>query len=1182
MGRDSVSAQILRTFLAAVLLTSQQASSEDIDLFANGIVDGTASDSLANVIFVLDNTSNWARQSQQWPDGGTQGQSEVRAIKTTLQRLLNDGKDVNVGIMEFTTVGAAVKDGGYVRFDLRRLSTHAGEFFGLLDTIDQDYNSSDEKRSSNTAYGNLFADVYGYLTGGQQVFSGSGTPGALADPLGYTTPYSVFDTPLAESSSCGKTYIVLVSNPDSNGPQPDGSANSNRLATLLAGVGAAPAAALAGESGIGLLMPEYEEVVIQQEPEAIGYSSQGYSSVGQCNAQINGNPNESIEIQQQCQIPGDCACNGDVFEICSQNKKCFLVERLSEERASYGTNGMEIDGQPYNLDDWTKFFFEFGIPLTVAGTEGEPDDVSRVPIVTYTIDVFNAQPSEEHSALMHSAAERGGGYRQSATNQLEIERALARVINDIIDVNASFAAVTLPLSANNQSRVENKVFIGMFKPASQRKPRWVGNVKQYQLARFDGKIQLADVNLNRAINPLTDFPQSCAQSFWTTDTSAVPKSSTATGPFFEGLGLNPSPASECSSDLLGGRSPLSDSPDGQFAVKGGAGQQIRGQFTGQRTNARQIFTQSGSVIATVTDAHVGGAEQYAYLVGEDAGLRGGDLRVIDQSGGYVDNPNLADPEENTYEGLRPTVHGDVVHSRPLALTYGPANAGDGSTFRLFYGSNDGLLRSLDPQTGQEDWAFIAPEHLDHLQRLRANTPTIDYFGLDDAIASEIGAEPKRYFFDGSVGSFTEYDSENKLVEGLIFPTMRRGGRQIYAFDVSPVGAAGIPPEEPTFLWKVGCPELSSDAGCSSGFLAMGQTWSTPVAGRIAGYMGAGTADNRDPVLVFGGGWDECLDADAGALNVAACGTGNKLYVLNARTGTKIAEFDTEAPVVAQVTPLDIDNDGLWDFLYAADAAGNLYRLNFSSLDTLTDAYAESLPIADWFISHIASSSSTTVRFFNRPAVGAIQNRVFVAIGSGDRERPLKQNYPYEESISNRFYAFLDEPYGEPLPTVDLDGAGGTGDRGMLNATAGLASDELLYEQYRGWYRDLPGRGEQVVNEAAISGGEVRWNTFQPDSILQDGCGGFGTATAYSESLFRPQGADGDPYGQGIPIPPIIVTVELDSTDVSCIGSDCGPGVISDEIVTVCIGCAGFDPIEIAPASDDGIREAYRAEDIDRL
>ena len=84
------------------------------------------------------------------------------------------------------------------------------------------------------------------------------------------------------------------------------------------------------------------------------------------------------------------------------------------------------------------------------------------------------------------------------------------------------------------------------------------------------------------------------------------------------------------------------------------------------------------------------------------------------------------------------------------------------------------------------------------------------------------------------------------------------------------------------------------------------------------------------------------------------------------------------------------------------------------------------------------------------------------------------------------------------------------------------------------------------------------------------------------SLFRPEKDDGKEFGEGVPIPPIIVTVKLNSGEPSCVGADCGQGEIPNEIVTVCIGCEGFDPVEITPVVDSTLREAYRVEDIDRL
>lgn len=1183
---------VLRKMMAWVVFTAiaSATQAEDIDLFASGLASGAAASSLPNVIFVLDNTSNWSRQSQKWPDG-TQGQSEVQAIQTTLERILDQGKDLNVALLEFTTDGTANQDGGYVRFDLQRLSDNATALFSILQDIDQGINDPDEKRNSNSSYGNLASDLYAYLAGDQQSFLGEGTPVSLADSSGYDDPYVVFDSPMTESDICSETYVILVSNPDSNGPEVDTSENSDRLRALYAELGETPSAALAQEVGTGILMPEYEEVRKNSEgTEIVGYSALGYRRVSQCNNAVNGNTQQSEGIQEACPSGGDCYCTSQ-FERCQGNLKCYQVERpaTSSEQESYGTTGNQIDGIGYNLDDWTKFLHELGVPVQVDGVDGEPDSVIRVPVTTYTVDVFNAQPSETHSSLMHSAAEWGGGYRQSATNQTEIEQALSRIFGDIIDVNTAFAAVTLPLSATNRAQAENKVFVGMFRPASQRKPRWLGNLKQYQLAKFDGQIELADVNRDRAINPQTGFAQSCATSFWTEDTTEAKKSAGETGPYFEGLGIEPSPVSECLSEFRGDRSVLSDSPDGPFVEKGGAAQQIRGQFTGQRTSNRMILTQSGlGGLTTVTETVAGGPDLLAYLKGEDAGLKGGDLKVVDETGTYVDNPALIDEEQDPYEGLRPTIHGDIVHSRPLTITYGPIDTGDlskGSDFRIFYGANDGLFRSLDPATGQEDWALIAEEHLEGLQRLQGNTPTVDYFGLDDSLSSAIGAEPKRYFFDGSTGSFTQYDADNELVTGLIFPTMRRGGRQVYALDVSPPsGAAGVPPSVPTFLWKVGCPELASDSGCTSGFSAMGQSWSTPVAGFAKSYIGDGSEESPDPILIFGGGWDDCLDEDTAVLPLGGCTKGNRLYVVNALTGALIGEYETAAPVVAEVSTLDIDFDGFIEFAYAADAAGNLYRLNFAQLESDSDAYPEAIPTGSWFISHIAASSLSTVRFLNKPVIGAVQNRVFVTIGSGDRERPLKQNYPYADNVTNRFYAFIDEPFGESSAAVDLDSAAGDGDdsRGMLNAAAGLADGVRLYEQYRGWYMDLPDRGEQIVNPAAIGAGSVFFNSFQPEGGTKGFCSDLGKSKAYRVPLFRPEKDDGKEFGEGVPIPPIIVTVKLNSGEPSCVGAACGPGEITNEIVTVCIGCEGFDPVEITPVVDSTLREAYRVEDIDRL
>ena len=65
--------------LPALLSICTPAFGIDTDIFT---INSTNGGPPPNVLIVLDNTSNWARQSQHWPGGTQQGQSEVNAIKT--------------------------------------------------------------------------------------------------------------------------------------------------------------------------------------------------------------------------------------------------------------------------------------------------------------------------------------------------------------------------------------------------------------------------------------------------------------------------------------------------------------------------------------------------------------------------------------------------------------------------------------------------------------------------------------------------------------------------------------------------------------------------------------------------------------------------------------------------------------------------------------------------------------------------------------------------------------------------------------------------------------------------------------------------------------------------------------------------------------------------------------------
>ncbi len=595
---------------------------EDIDLFASGLVNGASLGTLPNIIFLLDNTSNW---SQSLADGTKRGVAEASAIKATLQGL---DTDVNVAVLEFTTEaggGSADNNGAFVRVALQPYQANASAIDAELDTMVSDINAPVEKRNANTEWGNLIYDVYNYLGGFDQSFSGAGTPSAIADSAGYDVNYSNFATPLDVAGLCAETYVIFISNPNSNGPRGDSADNSAALSQLYADAGVASApnglsdgGPVAQQSG-GLLMPTYSTGGAQTG--LIGRSEGCYVDVAACDNNVNKNnpsPSESSIIESSCPFGSgnsavDCTCDaGTALSTNSNGAACpdetvgggknatqvptysYNVLGAQSGGGSYEASEVStVDGAAYNLDDWTKYLKEFGVPVAL-----DDGTIASMKVTTYTVDVIDlTNPSgydETTSSLLHSAAREGGGYRLSASDTSTITAALNRIVSDIIDVNTSFAAVTLPLSATNRAQADNKVFVGMFRPAAVRKPRWLGNLKQYQLAKFDSEIALADANLDRAINPQTGFAGACATSFWTSDTSDVDSGTAGDQPYFDGLGLVPNPTSECPSSLLNGRSVLSDSPDGPFVEKGGESQQIRLQVVCSTGGPRRFLSLDGS------------------------------------------------------------------------------------------------------------------------------------------------------------------------------------------------------------------------------------------------------------------------------------------------------------------------------------------------------------------------------------------------------------------------------------------------------------------------------------------------------------------------------------------------------------------------------------------------------------
>ena len=1055
------------TLATGLLCACALTRAEDIDIFVGGTV---TESSKPNILFVLDNSANWSRNSQHWqPSGVVQGQAEVRAIRNALADLTDK---VNVGVMMYSTQ-EPYTNSGYVRHALKTLnSTNQAALNARLDRIYDNINEPSEKRQGNPKFGSLMHDVFNYLNGDTALEGGAGTPASLADPAGYRTPYSEFSSPLTTADLCADTYVVFIGNPQSNGPTTDDGSNSDALDTLVTAAGGTPDRLAERSGGTPIPIPRFTPNS-QTEQVELDFSAACYSKQSDCTAAVNTAGSACLEAGYT-----SCACLSTTKtpNTCSNKKHDqYMVQGtiLSESMVptgEYDTNS----GADWNLDDWAKFLYVHGVPVPGA-SETDP----RARVITYTIDVFNKQQNADHTGLLMSASKVGGGRYFMARSQEALEAALGSIINEILSVNSTFASASLPISATNRAQNENQVFIGMFRPDPQAKPRWFGNLKRYQLGWFDGVVDLADADGSRAVNIRTGFVADCASSFWTSDSDA----------YWDGLGVNPDPRSQCRAAT----DPYSDKPDGPFVEKGAAGQMLRESEISDRT----VYTLNPDVLADFMEA--------------DIGL---DSELVDYTGG-VDVDDL--DTDNDRAEVRPTAHGDVVHARPLPINYGSSTG-----VTVFYGANDGPFRAIDAGTGEERWSFIAPEHFDKLTRLRVNAPLVSY-PTDTAAAGE--RLPKDYFFDGPIGQVIRYNDDDQVSQAWIYPTMRRGGRMLYAFDVTS-------PDAPELMWRTGCPLQGDDSGCSTGLSGIGQTWSVPNAGYIKGYE-----DGATPILVVGGGYDGCEDADS-ATPSCESSKGRAVFILNAETGALVRSFATDRAVPADVSLVDLDYDGYADVAYAADTGGNLYRVSF--IDPVTGG-----PVAPdaWSILPIARTLGGGRKFLYGPAVMPYRGMVYLALGSGNRERPLETNYPYATDVQDRFYVFLDTPREDPDSVaegtypVDLDNTSAMFD--YSTETQCESPGVFPAQEQRGWFLELPSRGEQTVTNAIIVAGLVTFSTSRPGGTAVGVCSRpIGIASSYWVNLFNASGAIGvegtcggtrsaELAGGGLPPPPVLATVPID-------------------------------------------------------
>lgn len=680
------------------------------------------------------------------------------------------------------------------------------------------------------------------------------------------------------------------------------------------------------------------------------------------------------------------------------------------------------------------------------------------------------------NTFLQNLANSGGGSYRRADSASELTQAFKGILNEVLKSPTSYVSPSLSVNAFNRLFNRDEVYFSLFSP--QLKTAWPGNLKKYVLCNdnsANASCQFGEVMDSTEPTPLSAIGvdakiKTTAKSFW--------------------------------SVLI----------DGPTVTLGAAGSKVPAY------TARRAYTYTGledkpaSAVDLTVSAHrvetANTAITAAMLNAADDTER---TRIINWMRGQDTEDEDSDGEtaENRW------AFADALHSRPLTVTYG-GNASD-PIIKILVGTNDGGLRMINTNTGEEEWIVYLPEFLGRQKTLMDNFNDLHTYGVD-----------------GSPSVLT-IDHDN---DGVIDPTavladkvyayigMRRGGRDIYAFDITPeavltsaTSATGV---KPRFLWRI--------KGGAGNFTALGETWSQPLVATIRVKCQAsdncddGSGDTttlrskRKTVLIFGGGYDNHQDS---SLPNGVDTMGNAIYIVDPLTGARIwwaggpgSGADLELANMKYSIPsdtalFDTNRDGAIDRIFVGDSRGQLWRIDLGSqIDESGTGHGSTsgYVFADVGCSGGVRSDDCAAtrdqdrrRFFYRPDIAQVRDANYsstpdydlIAIGTGDREDPLDKKTTGVEPVNNRIYALRDvnvktgAPATLPAPLTDADLFDATDnvlqDPGSASASTALAD----IKSKKGWFIDLKEPtvpnwvGEKVLARPVIFDGALLYTTYLP-------------------------------------------------------------------------------------------------------
>jgi len=492
-------------------------------------------------------------------------------------------------------------------------------------------------------------------------------------------------------------------------------------------------------------------------------------------------------------------------------------------------------------------------------------------------------------------------------------------------------------------------------------------------------------------------------------------------------------------------------------------------------DAETLVPAAGSRVIITRNADTGGGVAFKWT--KIGAIRQGQLNAdglgtqrLDYLRGGTANERPAGPFRKRAKKL-----GDIINSEPVFVGKPPFLYPSASytTFRndnaardqmVYVGANDGMLHAFNATTGVEAFAFIPGAVFRNLPAL--SKPNYSH----------------QFYVDGSptMGDVFYGSAWHTLLVG----GLNKGGQGIYALDItdpthfseSNADAAGL------YRWEF------TDADDAD----LGYTFSRPAIVKV---------HNGKWAAVFGNGYNNTYDDTAAGGQKSSTGQA-ALYVVDIETGTIIRKIDTNVGTASDplgqsrpnglATPaaVDLDGDGVIDFIYAGDLFGHLWKFDVNDTNPANWSIAHGAP---FFSAVDASGKAQPIT--TRPEVGRGPNGrgMMILFGTG---KFLEANDKDVSLLSTQSF------YG----VIDANTASTT----VISGRSELTQQQITYEakvtfgsnQYpvrvttqnavtnRGWYLDLlsgsPGvpppsgfKGEMQVSDPILRNGRIVFTTLIP-------------------------------------------------------------------------------------------------------